>query len=424
MKKPIHLLIWALATAVVQFPANVNGQTAVPAAPTKPWSFGANYSVKEAFDGNVYLQDIGDDARRGSMVTSVTPGLSVGYARGPAFRSAFTYAPEIVRFHSYSKESHVAHRAGLNFSGVSGKTAWELTNALVRIDGSNQGPIFDVGNACDIPAIGGIPLRDRRDAVILRNGFRVTHTMGRWFVRPSFTSYVHDFRTEQRARTGAWAGYENYVDRWEVNGGLDVGYAVADKTWVVLGHRYGHQHQGTLLGRESLYSNSYNRVLAGVEGAPAKWLRLGILAGPDIRNFKQQVAGFDPHELLWFINGSVSVLPGKADTVTVTLSRFEQPAFSSQCVYEDIVYDFTWRRQIGKRLTSAAGFRIYGGDWQAPINREDWVYTPGASLSYAFHKRLTAEVAWSHDTARSNVPFTTGREFTRPMFTIGVRGSL
>jgi hypothetical protein len=424
MQTFIRLYVLALAAAVVQPSAMLNAQTAAPAPPTKPWSFAASYAAKETFDGNVHLQDIGDMARKGSMVTSVTPGLSLVYQRSAAFRSTFTYAPEIVRFHSYSSENHATHRAGINFGGVFGATAWEFTNALVRIDGSDQGPIVDVGSACDIPALGGIPLRDRRDAAIWRNGFKLTHSMGRWFLRPVFSSYIHDFRTEQRQRTGAYAGYENYVDRWEASGGVDAGYAVGEKTWVVVGHRYGRQRQGSLLGRESLYSNSYNRVLAGVEGAPASWLRLNILAGPDIRNFEDRPAGFDPHELLWFINGSASFLPSGSDTLTATLSRYQQPAFSSQCVYEDIVYDFSWKRQYGPRLTSTAGVRFYGGDWQAPVNREDWIYTPTASLSYAFHKRLAAEISYSHDWARSRIPHTSGREYTRPLFSVGIRGSL
>ncbi len=374
-------------------------------------------------DGNVFLQDIGANARKRSTVTTGALGLALGYGRTPAFRAAFSYTPEIVRYHSHASENHVAHRAGANFNGSSGRTAWEFTNSLVRIDGSDQGPIFDVANRGDIPAIGGIPLRDRRDAAIVRNGFRLTHTRRDWFVRPVFTSYIHDFRTGQRARTGAYAGYENYVDRYELSGGVDAGYGVAPKTWLVAGHRYGRQQQGELLGVKSPYSSSYHRVLAGVEGWPASWLRLNLLGGPDLRSFKMRPAGFDADEMLWFINASASWLPTGRDTVTATHARYEQPAFSSHSVYEDIVYELAWRRQHTQRILATAGFRVHGGDWQAPVNREDWIYTPSASLSYTVNRRLTAEAAWSHDSVRSRVPNTAGREFTRHLFIAGLRGS-
>jgi hypothetical protein len=423
MLKFTRSFVFALAAAVVPAAAVLNAQTAAPTPPKAPWNFTTNYALKETVDGNVFLQDIGNAAHQRSLVTSATLGIGLGYQRTPAFKATFTYTPEMVRYHSYDSENYVAHRAAFNFNGLSGNTAWEFTNALIRIDGSDQGPIFDLVSLCDIPALGGIPLRDRRDAMVLRNGFKLTQTMGRWFLRPVFTSYVHDFRTEQRVRSGAFAGYENYVDRYELNGGVDLGYGIGKKTWVVLGHRYGHQEQGRLLGVESPYSNSYNRVLLGLEGAPANWLRLSVQAGPDLRRFKKQPAGFDRDELLWFINTSLSWLPNKRDTLTATLTRYQQPAFSSQSVYEDIVYDLTWKRQCTKRLSTTAGFRIYGGDWQAPVNREDWIYTPSASLSYTLHKYVTAEVAYSHDSVESMVPNTRGREFTRHLFTFGARGS-
>ena len=82
----------------------------------------------------------------------------------------------------------------------------------------------------------------------------------------------------------AWV-YENYIDRQEVSGGLDVGYKVAKQTHVVLGYRYGAQDQGTLLGVNSPYDNSYQRILVGVEGSPVDWLKLAVMGGPDIRDF-------------------------------------------------------------------------------------------------------------------------------------------
>ena len=44
--------------------------------------------------------------------------------------------------------------------------------------------------------------------------------------------------------------YENYVDRQDVNGGLDVGYEAVKDTYLVAGYRYGRQDQFTLPGAE------------------------------------------------------------------------------------------------------------------------------------------------------------------------------
>jgi hypothetical protein len=41
-------------------------------------------------------------------------------------------------------------------------------------------------------------------------------------------------------------GYQNYVDRYDVNGGADFGYRVEPQLAVTLGYRYGHQYQEQL----------------------------------------------------------------------------------------------------------------------------------------------------------------------------------
>ncbi len=401
--------------------AILSGQNAPPGPAQRPWTLSASAALRETFDGNVFLQDKGSLAGKSSFLTHASLGLSASYRRTPAFQASLSYTPDLVRYHSYASENHVAHRAAANFNGASGRTTWEFTNSFVRIDGSDQGPIFDVAAGGDIPAIGGIPLRERREAMVLRNGLKATYTRGRWMLRPAFTSYSHDFRTDQRPRTGAYAGYENYVDRWEVSGGADAGYDLGGKTWMVAGYRFGHQQQGRLLGAASPYSNNYSRVLLGLEGSPAKWLRLNLSGGPDFRSFKTPATGFIPGEQLWYISSSVGWLPSGSDTVTLTLSRYEQPAFSSHSVYQDIVYDVSWRRRHSARLATTLGFRAYGGDWQAPVDREDWIYSPSASLTYSWSGHIAAEVSYSYDAVRSAVPNTAGREYTRHLFTAGAR---
>jgi len=68
---------------------------------------------------------------------------------------------------------------------------------------------------------------------------------------------------------------------------------VADKTYAVLGYRYGQQDQfigpdaaqPTKLFSNSPYDSAYHRILVGVEGAPWPWVKLGVLGGPDIRRW-------------------------------------------------------------------------------------------------------------------------------------------
>jgi opacity protein-like surface antigen len=384
-----------------------------------PWSFSASLSAKETFDDNVFLQDHSYLSHRTSMVSTFTPSFALGYQGSAAFKLAVSYTPEATFYHSYSSENNVAHRGVVNLSGKSGNTAWELNNVVTGIAGSDRGVTFDTAHGGDIPALGGIPIRDRRDAIVYRNSVKVTQTVGKWFLRPVFTSYVHDFKTAQSTVTG----YENYVDRYEVNGGLDVGYEAYKKTHVVLGYRYGYQHQGELNGTSSPYSSNYHRILVGVEGSPTDWLKLNLSAGPDIRDFPSSTlpTTFDKRELLWYVDASATASVGKNDSVSVLLTRYEQPAFSSQSVYEDVVYSINWKHLFNEKISATAGFKAYQGDWQKPVIRDDWIFTPSLGLNYAVNKHLSADLSWSYDTVRSEVNNKTGREFTRNLLSLGAK---
>ena len=318
----------------------------------------------------------------------------------------------------------------INFGGRVQNTAWELLNGVTWIDGSDLGPRFTRGGGtskAELPAIGAVPLRDRRDATIYRTSFKLTQTMGKFFLRPVFTSYVHDFQTEQHVSTNAnaYLGYENYIDRYDLGGGLDVGYEIAAKAWLVLGYRFGHQEQmKNEFGTSSPYCNNYHRFLMGIEGTPTDWLRLNILAGPDVRDWQTDTpAGFDRNKLLYFVDASVSLMPTKQDTLTLAARRYAQPGFASHSIYEDIVYEASYRRKFNDRFAAGAGFKIYQADWLEPVNRDDWIFTPSAVLIYTHDKHFSGELAYSYDWVDSQVPNTNGREFTRHLISLGVKFS-
>ena len=144
---------------------------------------------------------------------------------------------------------------------------------------ARQGPTF--ARPGDIPAIGGIPLRDRRAAFIFRNSFRADPDGRGWFIRPGRLGLHPRLPDRPAAITPPKRPcyYENYVDRQEVSGGLDVGYE-AGKTFLVAGYRYGQQDQFTgpnaanTAFTDSPYDSTYHRILFGMEGSPARWLKL------------------------------------------------------------------------------------------------------------------------------------------------------
>jgi len=406
-------------------------------------TWNADCTVKETYDDNVYIQDVVPNpanvaaaeaagyhpvqAGKSSFVTTFVPRFGLNYQPCIGFNATIGYAPEIALYTSAEGEDYITHRVTLNFTGKIKDATWELLNSPTFIEGSTVGPVF--ARPEDVPAIGGIPLRDRREQFVFRNTFRVTIPVGNWFIRPVATSYYHDFLTDQRRETAeTMYYYENYVDRQDVNGGLDVGYDVGKKTYVVLGYRYGQQDQGDLLGERSVYNSKYDRVLAGVEGSPVSWLKLNMSLGPEFRRFDPGApSSFNRSELLCYADASATVLPTKADTVSLRWTRFEQPAFSSQSVYEDIKYDLSWRHKFCGQFTAGAGFTAYVGDWQTPVNRNDWIYTPSVSASYNFNRHLSADASWAHDIVQSKVPvgplapYADGREWSRNLVSLAVK---
>ena len=413
------------------------------------WSFKADLTLKETFDSNVYIQDEKPtpantaaaqaagftpvQAKQQSFVTSILPKFTLDYRPCAAFNVAASYVPEIVYYHAESSEDYVAHRGTLNLGGKWDQVTYDLLNTVAYIDGNDIGPTF--ARPGDVPAIGGIPLRDRREAFVFRNVFRLTYPIGDFFLRPVCSTYFHDFKTDQRATpAGAPFVYENYIDRQDVSGGLDVGYKVAEKTSVVLGYRYGAQDQFKLLGVNSPYDSTYQRVLVGIEGTPWDWVKLNVLLGPEFRDFSdratQTYPQFDDNEQLYYVDASIAFLPTARDTITLANRRYEQPAFSSFSVYEDITYALIWKHKLDDHFTVGAGFQLYIGDWQAPVSREDWIYTPSASVGYTY-KKLSAELAYSYDwvvnqadvVPGTQTAYAEGREYTRHLVSLSAKYS-
>ena len=397
------------------------------------FTYKAEIALREAFDSNVYLQDLKPDldlvpkaapSRQGSWVTSVVPHLGFTLTPNPMVHLAAGYEPEVVFYHSESSEDHVTHRGMLRLGGTIRDAAWELPNHVTWIDGSDLGLFF--GGPGGAPAIGGIPIRDRRAAFLYRGGFEITLKFGEWFFRPIGSVFLHHFFTKQLdTRLPENRGYLNYVDRSDFNGGFDAGYRVLPHTDFVFGYRNGYQDEGRLIGVPFEYDNTYQRLLVGLEGKPVSWMELVISLGPDFRRFGPNInPRSEADHVVLYVDSFVSLKPTDRDAITLKIRQFEQPAFASCSVYRDTSYDLSWRHGLGPGLGSTMGFRAYQADWMEPVARDDWIFTPSASFTFAISPHGKGEIGYSYDWSQSRVAMTDGREFTRHLIWFGCKYSL
>jgi long-subunit fatty acid transport protein len=128
------------------------------------------------------------------------------------------------------------------------------------------------------------------------------------------------------------------------------------------------------------------------------------------------------------VDASITLSPTKQDTLALAAKRFEQPAFSSFSMYEDITYETVWKHKFNDHWAGSAGFKIYAGDWQTPVNRNDWIYTPSAGLTYSYDKHLSTELNYSCDLVQNRVStsapgatYADGREYTRHLISLAVK---
>ncbi len=413
----VGLLLFSLLPAHGQPSPPPAGAGAAAPRPSA-WTPSASLALKEAFDGNVFMQSVTPLANHSSFVTVVTPSVGAQWKPGAAFGLTANYTPEIAFYHSENSEDYVAHRGALNLGVKSKDTSWELPNSFTWIDGSHRGLIFTGRGGA--PALGGVPMRDRRDALIYRGGFKLEHTIGKWLVRPVASAYVHDFKTEQLATPG----YQNYADRSDVNGGLDLGYRVAKDTHVVIGYRHGAQDQQPVLNGAIHYDNTYDRVLAGVEGKPAPWLKLGVLLGPDFRSFGPNVPpGFDRQRTKFYLDALATFTLGKTDTLTLTAKRFEQPGYGGNSVYDDVTYELGWRHTFSDKFSTSGSVRALQWDFEKPVIRNERWYGVAVSAAYKFGKHFSADAGYAYDQVDSQVPNTAGREASRHLASLGVKHS-
>ena len=406
-----------LAAAVVCGIAGTANHAAAALVDNKTLTLDASIAAKEMFDSNIMLQSRGPDANKGGAITAITPavGLTLKNPLSLSGNLRFDYAATIYRFHTLEEESHTDHQFGVKFSGTNDRWSYESSFSALMVVGEHES--YRYFSADGIPALGTPGIRDRRSQLLLRANDKLQYTADSWFARPVLNFYSVDFHIMQSTKSH----YVNYVDRSDMNGGVDLGIKLPQNLWGVVGYRFGYQDQGTVLTSHVYAANTYQRVLIGAEGSPFSWLKFNVLAGPDFRDFTNDAPAALQTDPRLYVEGSATATFSKDDELAMTAKRWILPSSCGKTVYADSNYELTYRHNFTSNLIGRVGMRVCGGEWEMPTHRFDWAYMPKATLEYKFNKHLSTEIGYEFDAARSADRTLAGRDYDRSLAWIGAK---
>lgn len=404
------------------------------------WLSELSLTTKEVYDSNVFGADVNRSAafpkiaNVSSWMTSVTPKIAINFvplidpSDGDKSVEALTvsYAPEVVRYYDAASENYEAHRIGTTFKGKVDSFSYSLDNSFMYLDGNKTSPQYATASA-----YGTAIARERRSQMQERGKLVLRNDWDQWFVRGVGTTCYYDLNTEHydNSATSSRPGWQNWVDRFDVNYGIDVGYKVTQDFAATLGYRRGHQfqeHFNWAAGRAS-NDNDYDRVVAGVEGKPVKWLKIELQAGPSFHYYDNTLMATGHAQEIdqLYIDGNATIQITADDSIVLGVKQWQWVSSTGVASYEDKTYGATYKHKWTKEFSTTAGVLVQDSHYNAPTTRDDWLYTYSCGAAYAFneHFTLTADYSYSRGENAMDDPSANGREFERNIVTLGVKAA-
>jgi hypothetical protein len=399
------------------------------------WLTDVSVGVKESYDVNVFESGLSPSqaasfpsppvagsvlALKGvnSFVTTVSPKVGVDFVPLLGDQTilktlTLVYAPDFVTYHDADSESYDAQRVTAAAKGKVDDLSFNLSDSFTYIDGSKYAPTYP-GDL--LSAFATAADRERREQVQDRSNVSFQYDQDAWFLRPTASLLYYNLGTAQYFS----AGYQNYVNRYDVNGGLDLGYKLEPQFALTLGYRYGHQDQAEYTfgpAYASTYAiaaahspNDYQRVLLGFEGKPWDWLSASLQIGPDFRSFDSTAPIDNKNPVTYYGEATLSATVTPKDTITFKYKQWEWVSSTGLVPYFDSTFDLSYTRKVTDALSVTLGGKALGADYN-PNNvatqsgdllgdrcdRDDWQYTASIGLQYAFNAHFSTSLGYSYD---------------------------
>lgn len=418
--------------------------TATPAA-TQPssdewgatlpgWLSAASLSVKEGYDSDIY--GVSDNlaghpaiANVSSWFTTLSASLTFNLLAASKPQEAsflkaltFTYSADYTRYAAAPREDNLRNTFTLDAAGKGGPWSFSIDNPLLYVDGSREDEFFNFYNNLGYGAV-----RERRNQLQERNTSFLRYDATDWFIRAVDSATYYNLLIDEHNPVGAYKGYANWVNRDDVNAGLDLGYKLAPDFALVAGWRLGSQTQAhfyySLVGDDS----TYNRALLGFEGRPLSWLQAQLIGGPDFRRYSNAghlgITG-DRHTWL-YLQGQLTATFTPGDTLTLSERVWHFVSSAGVSSIQETTENLTYRHEFSKQLSASAGLRELGHRYDAPTVRDDWATSVPVDVTYMLTRDLSVSADYSATSGHSHYPVavTPGQDFEDNIVSLSVKAS-
>lgn len=393
-------------------------------------------TVKESFDSNVFgternptLAGLPEIADVESLVTLITPKVSIdlrpvlGLGNDTAITAlSLGYTGDYAFYHSASSETNQRHTFTQQLKTKSGNTSFSVDNSLIYVDGKTAAPQYSLYSA-----YGTASARERREQFQDRAKIVFRQDLGSGFFRAVANVLYYDLKTQLHQPVGGYVGYQNFVDRQDLNLGFDYGYKATKDLSLWAGYRFGEQKQAQLPWDLRHNDSRYHRLLVGAEGKLAPWLKVDLSAGPDYRSYTDDThLGLIGKSHTWlYTEGSLVAELSKNDSLTLSNKIWHWVSSTSVAAYRDSAYTATYKHKFSDALSGSLGYRVLGSDYDLPTTRKDWTYTYSAGLRYDFNKQYALTLDYARTEAKNKLSDVTfpGREFSQDLVSAGLRAA-
>jgi hypothetical protein len=372
------------------------------------------------YNSNLYGTRRGPLANQSSWVFCVEPTVATTYRQ----RLRLQYSARAQTFTSAHTEDNIRHNLGLHLRGSEGAWRYLLQTTQTRVQGDSEAVIYQGGRNSNVTAYP----RERRNQWQNRSQYSVEWRQQQNFIRSRGRLLYYDLDT----RTDDAVGYQNYLNRYDINGGFDIGSELTPLGGdVYIGFRHGYTHQGQQGPTASSRSNHYERYFVGWEGSFWDQRLSGTIEAGFGKYRYNNAPGpesltrpFYRANLSWKVNDSnrlyveASEWQWVSSNVTGTgggLGRGLSVRFLNYRLGWDTDFANGWQL---RNHVHAVGLNYDG----RPMN--DWIYTFATELSLPVNEHWRAQLSLSQDYGRDEKQRLARSNFSRTLASVSLSRSL